>query len=371
MWKTVSVTVFALFALISLANVQEELTPEDIFRWVPEGEYSRIYHLDKVALEKADTLEWFETVTGHWPQQFPYEPLPVSMKDEFESRTIFQMARIKVSLWKKGDKVEAGTNPTGYSTVGGKSFMYTNIGEHLFVYRFADASLLIKNALKAGEISSTDTTVMDMPVYAFTHSGEPFYLLGTDSQEVLLTRTLKLLRLMVSTGFGQTPGMFHDQNYADLIELTPTLGQYWTAYDFANSDRVDIAIMKQKGVDQEEITRAEENLQTTNHLNIVNWIVGDTLQEQRVFVFGNGEWAKGYEQRIKEMRAEADSSNNPEEYQIYHRKKAKSEEWIVDGSIVRLVYTYDDTLVKSYLKGFKALEAMRKDAENRKKERKD
>lgn len=360
---------FLLISLISSAPTlaQEETTnAEELFRWFPEGGYSWMYHLDKYNLERGKGFEGLKFVLGREGRIFPYEPLPPALQEKFDSRTVGQLARIRIAKFKEGDKVAGGDKPTGIGYIGGKSYTYTDVGEVLFVYRFTDLDALIAESLKAAEIVTTEQRLIERPVYSFSFKGEGakstnYYAYATDTQELLVAQRPELLQKMIAAGYGRELSMLDDQEYASLWELTPTLGQQWYMMNLRLKEEIQLEQMRKAGEPEGKIADLEEKMSTGNPMNLRDWHVDEKFSDRAIHIFGDEESAKKFYDWIQQRPKMSQTSEASKISRDYWQSREKNRKISVDGIYVYVITTYDGELLTR-------LQALREEDERQKKE---
>jgi hypothetical protein len=133
MSKKITFISFVLaFAFVSLLSAQESRLAGDIFAWFPEGVYNDLVFADMVKIAESPLYEMFKELMGN-EGGLRYErdnPLPDSMKNAVESRTVASLLRLRTP--------QAEYQPADYDPVSGEDEETHESRKLLWVFRMAD-----------------------------------------------------------------------------------------------------------------------------------------------------------------------------------------------------------------------------------------
>jgi hypothetical protein len=230
--------------LPQLNAAQKSSAIEELFTWFPIGDYRAFTYVDLAGLERAETYIVFDTYFKASDLLFDDRLIPPHLKGQYNVKI---GAAIAQARYKKGeswvDFAKKSYEEQKELAKKGEIPKPVENDDYLVVWQFDDLDSLIKEALKNGEIDTTEEVILDRQVYAF--STPPMsgmrYAYATLTQEFLTASKPENLRAMIAAGMGLELNLLDNEANLDLIDLIPHLGQFWTItnhyYQFRNPSR--------------------------------------------------------------------------------------------------------------------------------------
>ena len=371
MWKTVSVTVFALFALISLANAQEEPTPEDIFRYFPEGNYLGISHKDNTYdYSKVEAGPLFKHFRGKYQKAqegytsrfvldwtpFGSKPLSFTRAEfytligETETLTVPKDKAERDRMWQEAKNRHPGSRISfrlvkDYKDKFTVAITYEKSAE-VFVYRFDQVSTVVNAAIEAGSLEKSGKRMLKLPIYKNKiRGGKARFYYATHFNELLRADTLEMLKQMIRAGLGLVPNMLEDTRYVDLIQIVPGLTpSWWIDFDREMERRGNLhSIVTGSNADN-----IDEEFKALPIFSVNTFAVSDEIVQKKIMFFEEEKYAQRMkvdrERYVPQQRKDQPASN---EAKFIWKNNRKSE---VDGKIYTETVIFDKKLLKAFEK---------------------
>ena len=251
---TILILITAAFDL----PAQERLTPEEMFRWFPAGKYDAVSHHDLAIASKQPGFQIYfaggrNSVKG-WINS---PPMPEELLDKFDSVTTMTTVRI-VAYNSQEPRPMGRGGKISSEEIAGKNYFSNSFGFQMVVVR-PDHNLELKKLLPGFKsVELIGQTIKEGSVYNFKSSryrGKEitYYLWLSPEDELLVCEELKLLKKMISAGYGEEPGILADFPYPALLDALPDIGPGWTYASFKPAYKAICMQAEKDGIDTEEI----------------------------------------------------------------------------------------------------------------------
>ena len=283
---------------LAVSAPQDVPKAEDLLRWFPDGTYDAVSHVD---IEKFRALKGGELVGERLSPAVMAErsgdSLPLSFFKKYKSITLAHLVKYELAedetLGETG-KAEEGRrerlSPIEISfedADGNRVFRrFSEGGADLFVFRFDDLEGLVKAAVKSGEISATDILLYEVRIYSYiSRDGEETYLYPADFEELLVASSLHDLKSMVEAGYGVSPAMVENPDFAEFEDVFPSLGCIWINRDSALRFRLQYRAADKLGAPEALLKVYKKKLDAVAPMDILSWNFGDHVTELWVRVY--------------------------------------------------------------------------------------
>ena len=251
-----------LLLAATLLPAQEQLSFEEMFRWLPQGKFSVIRHCDlDILRENKFVTELVQardtTVAGFFlPTKFP---LFEEFHKELKSITVGTDVRLVVYTGEQRESLRGGGHTS--MDIGDKVYRTNSAGVDLYIFRFEDSQPQIQKLREAGRLEPSGKTFFDSPVYQISshhrkRKDVDYFLWASPFNEILLCEKLEKLEQMVKAGNGELPSIAEAFPYEHVEPLLPQMGHAWSVYSHINSveaifqkaekDGVDPAVLEQR-----------------------------------------------------------------------------------------------------------------------------
>lgn len=170
--------------------------------------------------------------------------------------------------------------------------LYEGSWDYLIVYQIPGAGVLVEEAEKAGEFAVSGETAFGKPVYLIEGRKDPrhdylrrFYFLITDTDEILLANSMKMLKKMVATGMGFELGFLEDPDYVDFVGLVPMLDECWNVSFSITGTRLVLNFYVRRKTDPEKIDAAKEFYETSPIYQIESYHADDDFIYKKEYAY--------------------------------------------------------------------------------------
>ena len=306
---------------LAVCAPQDVPKAEDLLRWFPEGTYDAVSHID---IEKFRALKAGELVGVRLsPAEMAEgsgDSLPLSFFKKYKSITLAHLVKYELAedetLGETGKEEEGRRERLSPIEIsfedadGNRVFRrFSESGTDLIVFRFDDLRGLIKAAIKSGEISATDILLFEVRVYSFTgRDGVETYLYPADFEELLVAYSLHDLKSMVEAGYGVSPAMIENPDFAEFEDVFPSLGCIWINRDSALRFRLQYRAADKLGAPETLLNVYKKKLDAVASMDILSWDFGDHMIELWIRVYEDEDAA---EERYGEETANFVKAHTP------------------------------------------------------------
>lgn len=254
--KVLTRVTFLLSLSVSIAIAQTIDNAEDIFRWLPNGYYNNIEHInwDKIIQKKMDKKLEFLIRTN---QKRIAKPLPARFSDGVQYVTTASRYRVEPDSMLENERKYSGAKREDRNVFGFEI-------DHLLIFQITGAKLLAEESLKAEEFERTDEILLGQPilhfsrVHAITKKLRKFYIYITDLDEILVSESLEMLKKMVTAGTGMELSFLDEADYVDFVSLVPSLGMYWEVNFSVTHHRILLEFYIKRKLESDKLDELKE-----------------------------------------------------------------------------------------------------------------
>ena len=289
--------------------------------------------------------------------------IPVTEEDIKDQRAFAR----KISEQYPGAVISGGRLKNGSVEIS----IRQDFGDTFTVYQMDDAFHAVENALVKGEITKTEHTIHQLPVYTSKRPAQGIrqeitsYIYATPVNELLVATTLEGLKQMVGAGNGEIPSMLENEIYSGLPEIISEMPVRWNISLLRAATLEKRKELELRNASEEELLQLDENeasgpLYQFSHREID--IAG--LKTIETTIYASREDARNaYESR----QTASPFSNQPVTGFNYLQKiealKLEKSTWKLDGNMIVKTTIIDDEYyrqlidyTKSYHKFMKELD---------------
>lgn len=263
MFLFVALIILCISLAASILHAQERLTPEEMFRWFPEGKYdgASFYHLSAVKNLPAYQMISDKEGLGDWNDSML---LPSILKDRWDYS--IEMTNVKIGVLQQ-ETVPRNNKRNRFKqySIGDKTYVTNHIGYPMQVISFPAELNLIKLINSQRGIIITDEIISGLPVYydetekTSVWTPDNYYFCITPENYFLACENLQLLDRMVKTGQYLIPSVMDDFPFPYLLDMFPDLNQQWRINDNTASLNALLIKLEKDEVEQSLIDKMFEN----------------------------------------------------------------------------------------------------------------
>ena len=242
--------ILPLFLGGTSAQAQEAPSPENMFRWFPQGNYETVTFKNNTAAQNSDgfhKLKDIHYIHNAWNK---FLLIPEALKKHWAWMVEMKLVKVLVSINTKFDDSPGNkqwTYNTGYQTYRAK-----HIGDPLQIITFSPDINLGKIVQNQAGVTKTDKLIRDIPVYQVQNQHrlfgkQVFYIYITDQNQILASTSLTWLVKMVQAGYGEIPGVYETFPFPELLEVINDLHDAWVFDDQSASMSAIAEKLKMEG----------------------------------------------------------------------------------------------------------------------------
>jgi hypothetical protein len=322
----------------------------DPFTWMPLGDYVYISSVDQKNIKKMSGRDYYPLISDIAFDE-GREPLPESLRGDIERKLQCRLMKFKQNKEKIIEEYPDWI----------KALTVRNTGAFLWVYSFSSLNPLVQECVQSGSFLTTGHTISGRPIYTFKAAGreEMLFTYATPSQELLVSSEEEFIWRMFQAGMGFDLSILDGDDYLDLFEMVPDLGERWDCTVCIVQQREKLERMQESDAPQELIERNRELIDTGERYGIVSWYFGEGITMRKLTIYGS---EKEAERDFREMYNSAqDYPQFPAESAAYFEKEDSILKRRLEKNQVITEMTWDTQLWQERITALKALHEKKKE----------
>lgn len=296
--KIKSILILGACALITSQGVfgfdDEEVG--DLLRWFPIGAYDSFSSLDFEKMRSAEIYKEYSKYIERHMAVVNVDIFPPSFLGNIISVTTAHLVDYEEIDEKEQEDGGSGTGRDGIHQASRASDInigfendqgravdksYRESGISLFVARYDELDILVKQAVGRGEISETGESAYGAKIYVFkARSGKPMYFYAADHEELLYCEDLRTLKRMIGAGFGESLILLDDPDYEGFKEVYHSLGFMWMCRDSSARHRLEYREAERLGAPEKTLQALKKKLEGIPRFNIITRLFTDKYVER-------------------------------------------------------------------------------------------
>ena len=328
-------------SLVEVNSIQEETDP---FAWLPLGDYAQLSSADYKAIRQFSDREYYPHIVEMAFDE-GREPLPEILRDGIERKIHCRLMKYKLSR----ERIK----PEHPDWI--KALTVDNVGAFVWIYVYSALDPLIEECVSAGIFESTGHLLSGRPVYTFRAAGreEMLFAWATPTQELLVASEEVCIWGMYQAGMGLDLSILDGDDYLDLFEMAPDLGQNWSGTIELVRQREALERLIANNAPDDIIESAKDAMKNGQRYSIVSQHYGEeNVVIRKIDVFGDEDFAK--EVFAERRQVDMSSTGLPEEDAAYFAKEAGATEVRLEGNLIVMEITYNAELLEERNRVFEA-----------------
>ena len=320
---------------------QEETDP---FAWLPLGDYAHLSSADYKAIRQFSDREYYPHI-AEMAFDEGREPLPGILREGIERKIHCRLMKYKLAR----ERIK----PEHPDWI--KVLTVENIGAYVWIYVYSALDPLIEECVSAGICESTGHLLSGRPVYTFRAAGreEMLFAWATPTQELLVAGEEVCIWGMYQAGMRLDLSILDGEDYLDLFEMAPDLGQKWSGTIELVRQRESLERLIANNAPDEIVESAKEAMKNGRRYSIVSQHYGEeNVVVRKIDVFGDEDFAK--EVFAERQKVDMSSTGLPEEEATYFAREAEATEFKLEKSLIVSEIAYDAELLEERNRIFEA-----------------
>ena len=368
--KNISAFLLIVISLFSLnLSAQEVLKIDEILGCFPAGTYSQLEHYDSYNTSLCEIYPFYKKYVSKQEKNELYRgPMPdlFRFKEKSFSRGRYEvyktMKRLHTGkgkpdfgvLYKELKAKHASTGSVNFlteKTKDGKTMLVTqfSVSEMLWVFRYDNLPLLLKQALSQGIMEKCNTKILEKPVYLLQgqnrmRSRAKYYAFATDMNELLLAQSLESLQKMINAQCGLEENILQHEQYQEVRDYSEFLHHHWTITFFSPQRDTLLKRLNRSMENEKDLKKTIKQFEKMSSATIHSTQLSDVITSRTVLVFSDAAKARAhYEYRDGINWASEKPPAPVKKYYSLLNKKTKRK--LQDRFIIS-TFSYDEELAQ-------------------------